>query len=47
MLKGMEVGVGPDLNYAAITKVIGNNIAAGEVKTDTAVRSFTDDYKRR
>ena len=41
-VKGSEVKIGPNLNYEAITKEI-NDFVAGEERTDTAVRSFTDD----
>ena len=43
MLKGSEVRIGSDLNYEAIFKEIRNDFVAGEERTDTSVRSFTDD----
>jgi len=43
LLKGTEIRVGPNLNYAAVTKEIRNDFVAGEARTDIAVRSITDD----
>ena len=43
MLKGSEIKVGSDLIYENITKEIRNDFLTGEVRTDIAVRSFTDD----
>ena len=43
MLKGSEIRVGSDLNYENITKEIKNDFLPTEVRTDIAVRSFTED----
>ena len=42
-LRGTMIKVGADLNYVAITKEIRNDFGAGEVRTDTALNSYTDD----
>ena len=43
MLKESEIRVGPDFNYEVISNEIRNKYLPGEVRTDVAVRSFTDD----
>ena len=43
ILKGSEIRVGPDLNYEVISKEIWKDFLPKKVRTDVAVRSFTDD----
>ena len=43
MLRGAMIKAGPDLSYVAMTKDIRNEFEAGEVRTDTALNSYTDD----
>ena len=43
MLRGSMVKVGNDLNYMAIVKEVKNDYAAGEVRTDVVLNSYTDE----
>ena len=43
MLRGSMVKVGSDLNYLAIVKEVKNDYAAGEVRTDVVLNSYSDE----
>ena len=40
---GAMIKIGTDLNHVAITKEIRNDFGNGEVRTNTALNSYTED----